>query len=70
MKGNFCLQGQCTLMIEFKNKETMQKAYDLMSLYVGEEDEGNSEYQDDELMQEMISADNIDENGNIILNQQ
>lgn len=50
MKGNFCLQGLCTLMIEFKNKETMQKAYDLMSLYVGEEDEGNSEYQDDELM--------------------
>ena len=38
----------------------MQKAYNLLSLYVGEEDEGNSQYDQDEAMQEMIRADDID----------
>jgi hypothetical protein len=38
----------------------MQQAYNLLSLYIGEEDEGASQYEQDEDMEEMINADNID----------
>lgn len=65
-KGNFMLRGSCTVLMHFETPTAMQEAYQKISELVGEDDLGNSQCADDELMEEMISADDIDENGNII----
>ena len=44
----------------------MKECYERMSQFLGEIDEGASKYDEDENLEEMISADDIDENGNLI----
>lgn len=61
------MRGTATLSINFKSRENKDKAYELMGLYVGEDDEGASDYENDEGMGEMIGPDDIDEFGNIIV---
>lgn len=60
------LRGSCTIVIHFQTHEEMQEAYTKISEQLGEEEEWNSQYACDEHMERMISADDIDENGNII----
>ena len=60
------LQGSCTIVINFETHETMQEAYTKISEQLGEQEEWNSQYACDQHMEQMISAEDIDEDGNII----
>lgn len=67
--GNAQLQGQVfTLTVDFEKegKNVLKEVHDIAIGYMGDADDHLSRYDEDEEFEKMISADDIDENGNII----
>ncbi len=54
------------LFLEKEGKNVLKEINDILTNYMGDADQNNSLYDDNEDFEQMISADDIDQNGNII----
>jgi hypothetical protein len=66
---NLTLTGNCFIVELFLNNEgknVQKELNDILTSYMGDADDHQSRYDEDEDFEQMISADDIDENGNVI----